>query len=32
MTLGVTMNASDVLYVYGEDANISFQAFGTKIT
>ena len=32
MTLGITMNASDVLYVYGEDANISFSAFGTKIT
>tara|TARA_Y100000004_G_scaffold192489_1_gene253131 strand:+ start:1490 stop:1816 length:327 start_codon:yes stop_codon:yes gene_type:complete len=32
MTLGITMNASDVLYVYGADANISFSAFGTKIT
>lgn len=32
MTLGITMNASDKLYVYGSDANISFSAFGTKIT
>lgn len=32
LTLGLTMNASDVLYVYGSDANISFSAFGTKIT
>lgn len=31
MTLGITMNASDKLYVYGSDANISFSAFGTKI-
>ena len=32
MTLGITMNASDKLYVYGSDANLSFSAFGTKIT
>jgi hypothetical protein len=32
MTLGITMNASDKLYVYGSDTNISFSAFGTKIT
>ena len=32
MTLGITMNDSDKLYVYGSDANISFSAFGTKIT
>lgn len=32
MTLGLTMNANDKLYVYGSDANISFSAFGTKIT
>ncbi len=32
LTLGITMNASDKLYVYGSDTNISFSAFGTKIT
>lgn len=32
MTLGLTMNASDKLYVYGSDTNLSFSAFGTKIT
>ena len=32
LTLGITMNASDKLYVYGADDNISFSAFGTKIT
>lgn len=32
LTLGITMNASDKLYVYGSDANLSFNAFGTKIT
>lgn len=32
LTLGITMNASDKLYVYGSDANLSFSAFGTKIT
>jgi hypothetical protein len=32
LTLGITMNASDKLYVYGSDTNISFSAFGTIIT
>ena len=32
LTLGITMNASDKLYVYGSDTNLSFSAFGTKIT
>ena len=32
LTLGITMNASDKLYVYGSDANLSFSAFGTEIT
>ena len=31
LTLGITMNASDKLYVLGSDTNLSFTAFGTEI-
>lgn len=32
LTLGITMNASDVLEVYASSANFSFNAFGSEIT
>lgn len=32
LTLGITMNAADVLTVYGSTATLSFNAFGTEIT
>lgn len=32
LTLGVTMDASDIITVYGTSANISFSAFGSEIT
>jgi len=31
LTLGVTMNATDVLTVYASTANVSFTAFGSEI-
>lgn len=30
LTLGITMDASDVLYVSASDTNISFSAFGSE--
>ena len=32
LTLGITMNASDVLEVYASSANFSFNAFGSEIS
>ena len=32
LTLGVTMDASDVLTVRGSTANLSFSAFGSEVT
>lgn len=32
LTLGITMDASDKLYVSGSDTNLSFTAFGSEIT
>jgi hypothetical protein len=32
MTLGITMQASRFLRVYGSDANLGFTAFGSEIT
>lgn len=32
VTLGVTMNASDVVTVYASNANMSFSLFGTEIS
>lgn len=32
LTLGITMNAADVLTVQGSTATLSFNAFGTEIT
>jgi len=32
LTLGLTMNASDVLGVYASTANLSFGAFGSEIS
>lgn len=31
LTLGVTLNATDVLTVYGSTANLTFTAFGSEI-
>jgi len=30
LTLGITMDASDVLYVQGSDTNLSFSVFGSE--
>lgn len=30
LTLGITMNANDVLYISGSDTNLSFSAFGSE--
>ena len=32
LTLGITMDASDQLYILGSDTNITFQAFGSEIS
>lgn len=32
LTLGVTMNATDVLTVYASSANVTFTAFGSEIS
>lgn len=32
LTLGITMNAGDVITVYGSTANLSWNVFGTEIT
>jgi hypothetical protein len=32
LTLGITMNAADVLYVSGSTTDLSFAAFGSEIT
>jgi glucose-6-phosphate dehydrogenase assembly protein OpcA len=32
LTLGVTMNTTDVLTVYASTANVSFTAFGSEIS
>ena len=32
LTLGITMNATDVLSVYSSSANMSFNAFGSEIS
>jgi hypothetical protein len=32
LTLGITADAADVLYVYASSANMSFQAFGSEIS
>ncbi len=32
LTLGVTLNATDVLTVYGSTANLTFTAFGSEIS
>jgi hypothetical protein len=32
LTLGITMDAADVITVYGSTANLSWNAFGTEIT
>jgi len=32
ITLGLTLNAADVLEVYASTANLSFNAFGTELT
>ena len=32
ITLGITMDASDVLSVYASTANLSFNAFGSELT
>ena len=32
LTLGITMNAADVLTVYASTANLSFNVFGSEIT
>lgn len=31
LTLGITMNTTDVLSVYGSTANIAFSAYGSEI-
>lgn len=31
LTLGITLNSTDVIRVYGSTANLSFNAFGTEI-
>jgi glucose-6-phosphate dehydrogenase assembly protein OpcA len=32
LTLGITLDAADVITVYGSTANLSFSAFGSEIT
>lgn len=32
LTLGITMDASDKLYVLGSDTNLSFSLFGSEIS
>jgi hypothetical protein len=32
LTVGFTMDATDVLTVYGSSANLTFQAFGSEIS
>jgi len=32
LTLGITIDAADVITVYGSTANLSFNAFGTEIS
>lgn len=32
LTLGITMDAADVITVYASSANMSFNAFGTEIS
>jgi hypothetical protein len=32
LTLGITVNATDLITVGASDANVSFSAFGTEIT
>lgn len=32
ITLGITLDASDVVTVYASNANLSFNAFGSEIT
>lgn len=32
ITLGITVNAGDVVEVYASTANLSFNAFGTELT
>jgi hypothetical protein len=32
LTMGITMDAADVLSVYGSTANITFTAFGSEIS
>lgn len=32
LTLGVTMNASDILSAYAGNANLTFNAFGAEVT
>ena len=32
LTLGITLDADDVITVYGSTANLSWNAFGTEIT
>jgi hypothetical protein len=32
LTLGITLNATDVITVYGATANLSFSAFGSELT
>jgi glucose-6-phosphate dehydrogenase assembly protein OpcA len=32
ITVGVTMNATDVLSVYASTANLTFQAFGSEVS
>lgn len=32
LTLGITMDAADVLSVYGSTANLTFSAFGSEIS
>jgi hypothetical protein len=32
LTIGVTMDATDILEAYASSANLSFNAFGTEIT
>ena len=31
ITVGITMNTTDVLSVYGSTANLAFQAFGSEV-
>jgi len=32
ITVGITMNATDVLSVYGSTANLVFQAYGSEVS